>query len=160
MTFIDDLADRLGVSKWVIWAGIIGIAIALYIVIRRAQSNVNAASTTNTSGDVLNGPFGSGIDGTSANPNPPSPNGGADTGTTPAPVVTPPAPGAPVATHPNAFYVHPTPWPTQGSTISGLAKKYGTSVATIESFPENQYIRARSSRGWNLIYTSDTIRIR
>lgn len=175
MNFIGDLADRLGVSRWVIWVGLAALVVAIVIIVRRIRSGgttgvSSTATNAGTSGqnDVLNGPFGSGIDGTSANPVPPSPDGGADQGTTPAP--TQPAPttssgstpttSAAGSTGAGAVYVHPTSWPSKTSTISGLAQSYGTTTAKIESFPENQYIRTRSPRGFDLIYTSDTIRVK
>lgn len=79
MQWSRDLADRLGVSVWVVWAGLAGIAFAVYLVLRRARAG---ASSANASPDILNGPFSGGIDGISANPFPPSPNGGADNGVT------------------------------------------------------------------------------
>ena len=88
--FIDRLAERLQVSVWVIWLGLGALVVALVILYRRMRSGASSASTSpNSAGDVLNGPFGSGIDGTTANPMPPSPDGGADTGTTNAPAQTP-----------------------------------------------------------------------
>lgn len=156
MSFLDGLAERLGVSRWVIWVGLAALVVAIIIIVRRLRGQSGAASPSTA--DVLNGPFAGGIDGTTANPVPPSPDGGADTGTTPAP--TQPAPTSPPPAKSAAVYVHPTAWPTKTSTLSGIASAYGVSLASIEAFPENQYIKQRSPRGFDLIYTSDTIRVR
>lgn len=86
--FIDAISERFGVSRWVVWVGLAGLVIALVIVYRR-----RTGKSAGGSGDVLNGPFSLGDQMNSANPWPTSPDGGADTGTTPAPVATlPPLP--------------------------------------------------------------------
>lgn len=97
MNFIDRIADRLQVSPWVIWLGLGALVVALVIIYRRVTGSASTTSP-NSANDVLNGPFAGGIDGTTANPMPPSPDGGADTGTTPAPTANPvstPPPASP-----------------------------------------------------------------
>src|SRR5512146_1719204 len=169
MQWARNIADRLGISVWVVWVGVAALAVALVLLYRRFQAAKSGTGTNaGTSGqnDVLNGPFGSGIDGTTANPNPTSPDGGADQGTTPAPILPPtrvpptPAPTSGGDSGGNKAFVHSSPWPTPTSTLSGIAKNYGVSLASIEAFPENQYIRSRSPRGFDLIYTRDSIRIK
>lgn len=157
MNFIDRIAERLQVSAWVVWLGLAALAIAIVIVIRRLTgAGSTAGVSSNSAGDVLNGPFSSGNPGTSANPLPTAPDGGADSGSTPAPTANPPTAGTPLVS--SKTYVHPSTWPTKNSTLSGIASSYGIPLSTIESFPENQYIKQRS--GWGLIYTSDNIRIK
>lgn len=99
MNIIDRIAERLQVDTWVVWLGLGALVVAIIILVRRAISGASSSSTSpNSAGDVLNGPFAGGIDGTTANPMPPSPDGGADTGTTPAPTANPvstPPPASP-----------------------------------------------------------------
>lgn len=100
MNWMRDLADRLGVDVWVIWLALGAVVVAAIILVRRFITATNAANTATNAGmagqnDVLNGPYGSGIDGTTANPNPTSPDGGADQGTTPAPSASPPSTNPP-----------------------------------------------------------------
>lgn len=97
MNLIDRIADRLQISPWVVWLGLGALVVALVIIYRRVTGAASSASP-NSANDVLNGPFASGIDGTTANPMPPSPDGGADTGTTNAPTANPvstPPPASP-----------------------------------------------------------------
>lgn len=171
MQWARNIADRLGISVWVVWVGVAALVVALVLLYRRfqaARSGTGTNAGTSGQNDVLNGPFSGGIDGTTANPNPTSPDGGADQGTTPAPPVptstgsTPPAStsGSGGSSGGSKVFVHPSPWPAPTSTLSGIAKNYGVSLASVEAFPENQYIRSRSPRGFDLIYTSDSIRIK
>ena len=157
------LADRLGVSVNVIYLSGAALLVVLLIVVwRRRVAATNPASAT---GAIVNGPWSSGADTISANPHPTSPDGGADHGSTPAAQSTTPTispvpvvPAPTVHATDTRVFVHPTAWPTRTSTLSGIASQYGTSLSAVEAFPENQYIRARNS--WDLIYTTDTIRVR
>src|SRR5689334_18959029 len=133
MQWARNIADRLGISVWVVWVGVAALVVALVILYRRfqaARSGTGTNAGTSGQNDVLNGPFSSGIDGTTANQNPTSPDGGADSGTTNAPPVptstgsTPPTTsgGSGTTTATNKVFVHPSPWPAPTSTLGGIAK--------------------------------------
>lgn len=164
MDFLQGIADRLGVSVRMLVLGTLAVlAVGGFIIWRRNQANAAAGVTGTPAGSVgvVNGPWSSGADSISANPLPSSPDGGADSGSTSSGTSTPPplpttTPVQPAAS--GAVYVHPTPWPTQTSTLSGIASAYHTPLSVVEGFPENRYILARG--GWDRIYTSDSIRVK
>ena len=71
---------------------------------------------------------------------------------TPPPVVhTTPPPSTIVG-----VYIHPGVWPSQTSTLSGIASKYGLTLSKLESM--NQWIY-NQRHTWNLIYPSDSIKV-
>ena len=100
--------------------------------------------------------------------NPPSPQPGLPPPPPPSPTPSPPAGGhrpprpgrrpPPVPGPIQPRFVSPARWPAAGSDLSTIARENGTTVAALEAFPENQYIKARG--GWNLVYTHDRIRVR
>lgn len=89
---IDSLAERLGISRWVVWVGLAALLVAIIILYRRWRSGASGAAGVgpNSAGAILNGPWSKGADGMSANPLPTAPDGGADQGNTPAPGATVP----------------------------------------------------------------------
>jgi hypothetical protein len=52
--------------------------------------------------------------------------------------------------------VHPTPWPSATSTLSGIAAAHNMSLSQIEAL--NPWIYQQRGT-WNLIYTSDNIKV-
>lgn len=123
--FIDHLAERLGTPRWVIWVGIAGILLALVIAYRRTRAG-GMRMNPNSAGDVLNGPFSSGIDGITANPLPTSPDGGADTGGTPSgtmpPVAIPPTPSSGPRQVTSIILPSDMTWPQIAQTYTGSSQ--------------------------------------
>lgn len=152
-----ELADRFGVSVYVLYGALALVVVGLVLWLRRVMPQAPAMDTSsaNTTG-VVNGPWSTGAQTISTQPNGTSPQGGADS-INPATTGTQTTTSGTPATA-SAIYVHPAPWPAKTSTLSGIASYYQVPLASIEGFAENQYIKNRSS--WNLIYTTDAVRIR
>ena len=68
----------------------------------------------------------------------------------------PPSPSPSPNPSPAPQYVHPSAWPAAQSTLSGIASAHGVSLSRLESL--NPWILQQRGT-WNLIYTSDNIRI-
>lgn len=79
---------------------------------------------------------------------------------TPAPKKSSPTPSrqqpAPPPQAP-AQYITVTPWPSQTSTLSGIAQKAGTSLARIEQL--NPEFGPSHGRNWDLIYAGEKVRV-
>jgi hypothetical protein len=74
------------------------------------------------------------------------------------PTPKPPVPPTPKPPQPSGggSTVHPTPWPSATSTLSGIAAAHNMSLSQIEAL--NPWIYQQRGT-WNLIYTSDNIRV-
>lgn len=82
----------------------------------------------------------------------------------PPPVVQQPSPPPPVQAPPQLRYHVVTPWPTQTSTLYGIAKRYygnGNRWPELFNVNKNGYRRPDGSTGWinnpNLIYAGRTV---
>jgi LysM repeat protein len=117
-----------------------------YAVEGLVPSGAEAGGTSGTPGPQ--GPPG--IPGTPGPAGPPAPTGVPPKPPT-KPPVKPPVPPKP-GPHPQEKYVNVQPWPQPLSTLSGIASKYGISLARIEQL--NPQIKDP-----NLIYPNEKVRV-